>query len=621
MTRTVSQVIARALKRYDVPLVAGIPGHGNWALTDAFHRSEDAPRFVHVMHEQSAAHMADACFRLTGKPGAVTASVGPGAANTLMGLATAYADSSACLVLTGAVATHMRGHGVMQSLDRKFSPDFPRFAEPATKAAFEIHSPDVAAAVLHQSFNVMLTGRPGPVSIDVPMDIQVASTDIDVSDLKRHLPVGAPRPDSDALEAALALLRSAKRPVVVLGGGILTAAATSRLRAFLELACLPAVHTWNGKGALADDHPLNVGPIGVGGTKAANETTAEADVLLALGCRFSDWSSSSFRKGVTFSIPDSKLIHIDIDPQTIGRTYPAEIGIVADLKQALTDLQAGVSKSESKDAWDARAPWLDKIAARKRAWKGTLAKRVGATGMPASMLAVLQRLQQALPPDAVITVGSGHCQAAVRQGFQCLEPHTHITSGGYSSMGFAVPAAMASAIVRPGIPVVAIVGDGDFLMSAHELATCAMQGLPVIVLVLNNSGHISIRDGQNAIFQRNVASEFPAIANSCGGYSPDFAALARSFRIEVAVRVNSLEEIEPAIKRAIASQGPALIEVPITRDPALAGAEGAGWWDFPHTSDAIPEIRDDYHFGRAAQQHLGADVSGAELRPPLGIYG
>lgn len=621
MTKTVSQVIATTLKSYGVPFIAGIPGHGNWAITDAFHRAEDAPRFVQVMHEQSAAHMADACFRLSGKPGAVTASVGPGAANTLMGLATAYADSSACLALTGAVATHMRGHGVMQSLDRKHAPDFPRLVEPATKATFEIHTADATASILHQSFNAMLTGRPGPVNIDIPMDVQVASTDIDVSDLKQRLPMGEPRPDADALEAALTMLRSAKRPCVVLGGGVLTAGATSQVREFLELACLPAVHTWNGKGALVDDHQLNVGPIGVGGSKAANEITANADVVLALGCRFSDWSSSSFRKGVTFSIPESKLIHIDIDPQTIGRSYPAEIGIVADLKQALTDLRAGHSKKDSENAWKNRTQWLDRIAARKNAWNETLSKRVNNGGMPAAMLAVFQRLRRALPPQTVITVGSGHCQAAVRQGFPCLEPHTHVTSGGYSTMGFAVPAAMASAIVRSGTPVVAIVGDGDFLMSAHELATCAMQGLPVIIVVLNNSGFISIRDGQDVIFARNIAAEFSEKSKDIASYSPDFVALARSFQIDEAVRVDALDDVELAIGRAIASQGPALIEVPITRDPALAGAEGAGWWDFPHAADAATEIQDDYRYGRAAQQHLGADVSDAELHPPLGIYG
>ena len=493
MTKTVSQVIAKTLKTYEVPFVAGVPGHGNWSLTDAFHHSEEAPRFVQVMHEQSAAHMADACFRLTGKPGVVTASVGPGAANTLMGLATAYADSSACLVLPGSGATHMRGHGVMQTLDRKHAPDFPRMAEPATKAQFEIHSADATASVLHRSFNAMLTGRPGPVSIDIPMDVQVASTDIDVSGLSERVPKGAPRPDADALDASLALLQSAERPVVVLGGGVLTAGAISQLRAFLELACLPAVHTWNGKGALVDDHPLNVGPIGVGGSKAANEITANADVVLALGCRFTDWSSSSFRKGVTFSIPDSELIHIDIDPQTIGRTYPAEVGSVADLSQALGDLHASLSKEHSRVAWDKRAPWLDRIATKKKDWEEKIANRVNAKGVPASMLAVFKRLRRALPREAVVTVGSGHCQAAVRQGFQCLEPHTHVTSGGYSTMGFAVPAAMASAIVRPDTPVVAIVGDGDFLMSAHELATCAMQGLPIIILVLNNAGFISMR--------------------------------------------------------------------------------------------------------------------------------
>ncbi len=621
MPSTVGEVIAKALRAYRVPFVAGIPGHGNWALVDAFNGEGEAPRFLQVMHEQSAMHMADACFRLTGRVGAATGSIGPGAANLLMGLATAYADSSACLALTGAGATHLRGHGVMQSLDRKHAPDFPRLAEPATKAAFEIHSADAAASIMHRAFNAMLTGRPGPVSLDVPLDVQVASTAIEVADLARRLPVGGPRPDPEALERALASLHEAERPCIVVGGGVLTANANDALRRLAERAAVPVVHTWNGKSALPDDHPLNAGPIGVGGSRAANESAAEADVLLALGCRFTDWSSSSFRKGVSFSIPPSRLVHVDIDPRVIGRSYPADVGIVADVRRTLEDLSAGISARQADSARTKRAGWLDRIAARKRDWEECLARRRDRQGLPATMLAVLSRLRRALPREAIVTVGSGHCQAAVRQGFPAFEPRTHVTSGGYSTMGFALPAAMAASLVRPEVPALAILGDGDFLMSAHELATCVMQGLPVILLVLNNSGFLSIRDGQDAIFGRNTAAEFRSLDGSGRTYSPDFVSLARSFGIEEATRISSLDQLGPLVERAMACGGPALIEVPITRDAALAGAEPAGWWDFPPAPSAATAIKDDYRFGRAAQQHLGADVSAEALRAPLGIYG
>ncbi|NGO55673.1 thiamine pyrophosphate-binding protein [Allomesorhizobium camelthorni] len=620
MAKTTGEVITQALHAYGVPFAAGIPGHGNWALVDAFADASKAPRFIQVLHEQSAMHMADACFRLTGTPGAATGSIGPGAANTLMGLATAFADSSAALLLTGSSASHVSGHGVMQSLDRKFTPDFPRLAEPATKAAFHLAHADMAASVMHRAFNSMLTGRPGPASIDIPLDVQVATTDIDVQDLSRRMPHGGMRPDSASLERTVTLLLAAARPCIVAGGGVLTARASVELRQVAEKLGAPVVYTWNGKGALPDDHALCIGPVGVGGSRAANDTASNADVLLALGCRFSDWSSSSFRKGVTFSIPPTKLIHIDIDPSTIGRSYPVEVGIVADVRLALTDLGDAVSKSQAVTASSNRAAYLEQVIKGRERWEGVLAARRDRTDMPASMLAILARIRRALPRDAVVTVGSGHCQAAVRQGFPVLEPGTHVTSGGYSSMGFAVPAAMASKVVRPDVPAVAIVGDGDFLMSAHELATCVMQNLPIIVLVLNNQGFLSIRDGQKALFGREMASEF-YVRGSEKAYSPDFVTLARSFGLDFAERALDLPCLERLMRNAVTHNGPALIEVQVTRDPSFAGAEPSGWWDFPPMPTASAEILIDYEFGRAAQQHLGSDTCSVELRQPLGIYG
>lgn len=619
---TVSEVLAESIGSYGVPFAAGIPGHGNWALVDALGNTPGAPRFVQVMHEQSAMHMADTCFRLTGKPGVAVASVGPGAANTLMGLATAFADSSAALVFSGAGATHMRGHGVMQTLDRKHTSDFLISAGPATKKVFDLINGDMAASTVQQAFNVMLTGRPGPAVIDVPLDIQVQATTIKPMDPSKRLPTGRIAPDQVALESALKLLLSAKRPCIVAGGGVITAQACAALQRFAELTHTPVVYTWSGKGAMSDDHSLNIGPIGVGGSKAANSTSSEADVLLAVGCRFSDWSSSSFRKGVTYSIPDTLLIHIDIDPTEIGRSYPVEVGIVGDAKVSLEALSDGVPVKRAQTLVRERDSYIDGLQRRKKDWRESLHRRVASESVPATMLSVLAEARRVLPRETIITVGSGHCQASVRQAFDIYQPRTHITSGGYSSMGFAVPAAMAAKIVNPDVPAVAIVGDGDFMMSIHEMATCMMQNLPVIFLVLNNAGFISIRDGQDAIFGRNTGAEFVmSKSDSKTSYSPDFVAMARSFGMSVATRVESWKDLGHALKTALSSNEPALIEVPITRDAARSGAEPAGWWDFPHAPNAIDQVKDDYAAGRSAQQHLGADTTDIVLQEPLGIYG
>jgi len=234
MQLTVGQIIGKALKAYGVPYVTGLPGHGNWSMIDAFNDPVSKLPFIQVMHEQSAVHIADAHYRVTGQPIAACTSIGPGATNTIIGLATAHCDSTALLLITGSAATHMRGHGVMQELDRFASPDFPHIVAPVTKRTFDVIRADQVPFVLHRAWNAMLTGRPGPVHMEVPLDVQVETTDIDVADLATRLPVGKPRADAQAIEAAIKLLLSAKRPCIVVGGGTISANATPELTTLVE---------------------------------------------------------------------------------------------------------------------------------------------------------------------------------------------------------------------------------------------------------------------------------------------------------------------------------------------------------------------------------------------------
>jgi acetolactate synthase I/II/III large subunit len=620
MGLTVGQIIGKALKAYGVPYVTGLPGHGNWSMIDAFNDPVSKLPFIQVMHEQSAVHIADAHYRVTGQPIAACTSIGPGATNTIIGLATAHCDSTALLLITGSAATHMRGHGVMQELDRFASPDFPHVVAPVTKRTFDVIRADQVPFVLHRAWNAMLTGRPGPVHMEVPLDVQVETTEIDVAELSRRLPVGKPRADAHAIEAAIRLLLSAKRPCIVAGGGAISADATAELTTLVERLGIPVVFTWNGKGALAEDHAMCAGTAGWPGSLPGNNTAANADVVMSLGCRFTDWSASSYRKGVTFSIPDAKLIQVDIDPREIGKNYPAEVGIVADCRLVLSDILAGISDEQARKARESRASYLNQVQGLKQEWEKRLERRRSFAGMPTTMLRTLRELRKVLPRNGIVTVGSGHPQSTTKQAFPVYEPRTHITSGSFSSMGFALPAAIGAKLAKPDVPVVCIIGDGDFMMCVQELAVCAMYDIPVVFLILNNSGYISIRDGQNYLIGRQIGSEFNKHADGGQPYSVDFAALAKSFGFDVAAKVQAADDIASTIKRALDSKAPALVEVPITRDVSVAASEVVGWWDFPVLPTASAAVKADYKAGYAAEQHRWP-ASDDELREPVSAVG
>jgi acetolactate synthase-1/2/3 large subunit len=619
--KTVGHLIGRALKAYGVPYITGLPGHGNWNLIDAFNDPGSDIPVVQTMHEQAAVHIADAHYRVTGSPIAACTSIGPGAANTVMALANAHCDSTSLLLLTGAASTHMRGHGVMQELDRENTPDFTKVTEHVTKRNFDMITADSAPFILHRAFSAMMTGRPGPVHVDIPMDIQSAETDIDVQDLSKRLPTGRQRADSVAIEEAIELLLSAERPCIVAGGGAITSNASAALKRVVERLGIPVVFTWNGKGALPEDHPMNAGTVGWPGSLTGNTLASEADVVMSLGCKFTDWSASSWRKGVSFSIPDSKLIHVDIDPREIGKNYPVEVGIVGDISLVLEDIDAGISDEQARKAYEKRSAHHDRLVKLWAEWDEIMEPRRSHDKIPTTMLTTLRELRKVLPRNGIVTVGSGHPQSSTKQDFPIYEPRTHITPGSYSPMGFALPAAIGAKLAKPDAPVVCIIGDGDFMMCMQELATCVAYNTPVVFLVLNNSGYISIRDGQDALMGRNIISEFSKPGDNSEPYSVQFPALAKSFGFDFATQVQRVDEIGSTIKAALDSGGPALVEVPITRDVSIAASNVVGWWDFPPVPTAPQPVLDDYAAGFAAEQHQGRDTSNVKIVKAEGAVG
>jgi acetolactate synthase I/II/III large subunit len=587
---TGAEIITEFLARQGVTHAAGIPGHGVWTLTDAL---LDCPqiRTVQVMHEQSAAHLADGFYRACGRPMLAFTSIGPGATNTVIGMATAYVDSTAVALFTGSAHTYMRGHGLLQELERRHAADNPRIFEPVVKEWWQPSRVDDLPFVLHRAWNAMTTGRPGPILMDVPMDIQAASAEVTIPDPATREARGRPRPDAANVERAARLLAGAKRPVIVAGGGVITADASDALRVLAERLGAPVVTTWNGKGAMDETHPLAGQTIGDTGSTIGNALASTADVLLSVGCRFVDWSASSWRAGVTFTIPPTQLVQLDVDEREIGKNYPVAVPLVGDARAGLEDLSAALGPGIPATDYG------DEIVALRRAWDEQVELKSGADATPVTMARAVREVQAASRQDAIVVTGAGLPQGMVKQRWVTRFPRTHITSGGFSTMGFTLPAAIGAQLAMPDAQVLAICGDGDFLQTMQELHAAVLAGAPVCTIVLDNSGWISIKGGQQAHFGRTAVTDF---LRNGQPYSPDFAAIGRAFGIH-AESAEAPAEVRPAVERALASGGPSLVHVKVERDLAMAGPDKTGWWDVP-----VPEgrpVHDEQLAGRAEEQH------------------
>jgi acetolactate synthase-1/2/3 large subunit len=566
-----------------------------WSLLDGFLQPGCDIPLIQVFHEQSAVHMADGFWRSSGRPMAALTSIGPGAANQFMGLATAFADSVSLISFSGGPATHMRGHGIMQELDRHEFNGFQSAVGALTKRHFEARTVEELPFIMHRAFSAMLTGRPGPVHVEVPMDVQAAAAEVQLHALAHRLPTGRPHPDPQAIEDAARVLDGAKRPVIAIGGGVISSGAAAELKALAEALQAPVVTTWQGKSGFPEDHRLFAGAVGQTGSTVGNGIAAAADVVISVGCRFTDWSASSYRQGISFSLPPGKLIQIDIDPQEIGKNYPAEVGILADAKPALAALAEAVTARDE----EASSNHLAALDALKSDWARHVAARTDSSEFPFTSQRPLRDLRRVMDRDGFVIAGSGNPQGAVKQSFEVYEPRTFMTSGGYSSMGWAVPAAIGTKLANPTRQVACVVGDGDFLMTMQELGVVAQHSIPVCFVVANNQGYMSIRGGQRKITDRHVISEFSRRDGS--PYGVEIAEVARGFGVR-SWRVESSDELESTLRQAISADEPTVVEVPTARD--AAGPWVPGWWDFPVPAYIADERQTEYWEGRAQEQHL-----------------
>ncbi|MGI8999844.1 MAG: thiamine pyrophosphate-binding protein, partial [Candidatus Limnocylindria bacterium] len=367
--------------------------------------------------------------------------------------------------------------------------------------------------------------------------------------------------------------------------------ATGEPRSLAERRGAPLVTTWNVKGAIDETHPLAGHTIGDTGSTIGNALSASADVIVSVGCRFVDWSASSWRKGVTFAIPPTQLIQLEVDEREFGKNYPVTVPLLGDARAGLADLVEALGDgSPSTD-------YGEEISSLRRAWNQQVEVKSGSDATPMTMARAVREIQAATRDDAIVVTGAGLPQGMVKQRWVTRQPRTHITSGGFSTMGFTLPAAIGAQLAKPEAQVLALCGDGDFLQSMQELQAAALAEMPVCTVVLDNSGWISIKGGQQAHFGRTAITDF---TRNGAPYSPDFAAIARAFDIH-AEFADTPADVRSAVERALASGGPSLVHLKVDRDLAVAGPDKTGWWDVP-----VPEGRPVYYeqlAGRAEEQH------------------
>ena len=562
MKDLVSNQIVRYLEARDVEHVFGLCGHTNIALLAALEKS-DRISFVNVRHEQIAAHAADGYARVTKRAGVVLTHLGPGLTNAATGVANAALDSIPLVVIAGDVPTHYFGKHPHQEINLHADAAQYEIYRPFVKRAWRVDRPHLIAEVLDKAFTLAESGRPGPVLVDVPMDVFSAEADIASFDkvVGSTRALAKPSLDEAAAERIVRNLLDAERPVLYVGGGIIAADASAELAEFAELLSLPIAHSLMGKGAVPDDHPLVLGMTGFWGTAFTNESTRTADWILALGTRFAEADSSSWYGEYTFDIPATRLMQVDIDPAELGRNYPLQVGALADLKSALAVL---VRVARRLAPTGVRRDGLRaKIAESRSAVNRENAPAQASDAWPMRPERILSETRDVLPDDAIITTDVGWNKNGVGQQFDILTPGTFLTPGGFATMGFGAPAAVGAKIARPDRVVVSLVGDGGFGQNPAVLTTAREENVAVVWVVMNNNAFGTIAGLEKAAFDTTYGTVFGSAEDPM--YT-DFAAIARAYGI-TGIKVESAAEFRPALERAIALGGPVVIDVSMVNVP------------------------------------------------------
>ncbi len=596
-----AELIVEYLIENDIPYVFGICGHGNVGMLDPLYAARDRITLISPRHEQVAAHMADAYFRIRHRPVATLTSCGPGSCNIIMPLACALADSSALLAITANVPTQQFNRSPFQEINRHFQADFVNIVRPVVKRSFQPTRVDMLPLALRQAMTAMLSGRPGPVNVDVPFNVFQEDDEVELP--PPAPPFNAQRSGAapEQISRALDMIAAARRPVLFIGHGVTLSEASRELSEFARRLGIPVISSPNGMGAFDMTDPLSLGFIGRNGAFPANEAGRRADLVIAIGARFDDRSASSWLPGFSWNFPQTKLIHVDVDPDELGRNYPPDLGILADartfLRQLLTELEhrnakigplpnppplagEGISKNPPPLAGEGRVgEWLADIAKWRAEWEKFVAPNFEVHTSPLRPERVVADCRAVLPDDGILCCDVGVSHNWYMQFWSARQPQCMLNSWGFSGMGFGAAGALGAKLAAPDRPVVAVTGDGCFSMVPHVLCTAVEYDIPVVWVIWNNFGWVSIRDIQLGLFGgREHGTMFHQGANK-KPYNPGFAAWAKAAGVE-ALTVSRSQDFSAALEHAIKAGRPYLLDVHVDAEvrPPSTGA-----WQLPPT--------------------------------------
>ncbi len=551
-----SKILVEALKREGVEVIFGYPGGMAIPIFDALYGVKEI-RVVLTRHEQAAVHMADGYARTTGKVGVVLVTSGPGATNTVTGIATANFDSSPIVCISGQVPTSMIGNDAFQEAD------VTGITNPITKHNYLVHDVKDLARTVKNSFLLAKTGRPGAIVLDLPKDVLLKEYhfeydfEANIRGYKPHL-----EGNMGQLEKIAKLIENSKKPIMIVGGGAVISNSAEEINRLMETSSIPAVATLMGLGVVRYDSPLFLGMLGMHGTVGANKAIQSADLIIALGTRFEDRALSNFDKFA----PNAKIIHVDIDSSSINKNKHVDIPVVGDLKIILKKMLPLLQKQE-------RAEWTDYIKEVKK-----LAHFVPRDQKRLTAIEVFESVNKCVPDDTILVTDVGQHQMWAALYYKFQAPRTQITSGGFGTMGFGFPAAIGAKIANPDRPVLCIVGDGGFQMNIQELATAVIERVPLVVLIMNNGFLGMVRQWQELFNEKRYSStclldcEFDNRScegnpEVCDAYLPDFVKVAEAYR-SFGKRVFKKEELDDVLKEAFSGKRdrPYIIDVMTERE-------------------------------------------------------
>jgi len=573
-----ADIIVDTLIREKVPYVFGVMGHGVYGLMDVLAERQGEIKAVGTHHEQVAGHMADAYFRIAHRPVATYTSCGPGSANIPIALANAMSDDSAFLAITGNVATNQFSRGTFQEVHHHYQADFPSTIRSYVKRSFQAVRPEMLPLMMRQAFKTMLTGRPGPVNLDVPYDVFGEVTEAEVPDpaLWREGMDTRPGASPEAVRRTLDELMGAKRPVILVGNGATLSEASAEVRALAEALNIPVAYSPMGVGVMDADHALTLGAVGRDGGYPGNEATSTADVILALGAEFDDRAASSWIPRYTFTIPPTKLIQVDIDEAALGRNYPVHIGLNVDVRTFLRQLLA----LHNGRGHGAHSEWVKQVTAWKAEWTEYNEKRYRPDARPIDPEHIMRTLRKVLPRDGILAVDVGSHHTWVTSRWESYLPQTVIQAWGFGAMAFGAAGALGAKLAAPDKPVVALCGDGGFGMVPHVLATAVEYQIPVTWVIWNNGGLGVVRpDGTSRYtsrWMRHPTGE---------PLPPDYAAIANAYGA-AGIRIEAPSQLGDALEQAIKSGKPTVLDVQVDPQRTRVGVSG---WSMPPNPPTKPE--------------------------------